>query len=465
MSAVMEESPKVNRFVLRPYQEEFIDSEARFPALIAGIGTGKTFSAIMRAVLLSNMFPGNLGLIVRKEVTDLRDSTMKDFEKYTGMKINSHKEVTFPNGSQIMFRHGSEIDVLKNINLGWFYIEQAEEFETDMQFHFLRDRLRRGGAVKYRCGFLIANANGHNWIYRLWINNPGEEYHGIQATTFDNAVNLAADFIADLKRMETEAPAHYRQYVLNDHNEQDVGDILFLTMLIERMEKNVLTGIPDGPLIVGVDVARFGDDRTVFSGLQYLGGMNWRQPFIRIYQGNDTMITVGRLMDIIYEFPSLQITFVIDDIGVGGGVVDRVNEIMRGNPNPRIRIIRFLANDTTQMTEEQKQRYCNMRDVAYFKLREMMDRNQIFILTNEEQKIDLNVIRFTYLNGKKTILGKAHYKKLGYKSPDTSDALSMAASQVSTVYSSTMHDYQNQVFDGYKFTDIEQAAPAVGRYR
>ena len=82
----------INKFILRPYQERFIDSMKRYPALIAGIGTGKTFAAIMKSVLLSNKYPGNLGLVVRKEFTDLRDSTMKDFEKYTGMKINSMKQ-------------------------------------------------------------------------------------------------------------------------------------------------------------------------------------------------------------------------------------------------------------------------------------------------------------------------------------------------------------------------------------
>ncbi|MBK7546268.1 MAG: hypothetical protein IPI56_11090 [Elusimicrobia bacterium] len=50
----------------------------------------------------------------------------------------------FPNKSEILFRHLEEIHgVVQNMNLGWFWIEQAEELETDETFNVLRGRLRR----------------------------------------------------------------------------------------------------------------------------------------------------------------------------------------------------------------------------------------------------------------------------------------------------------------------------------
>ena len=149
---------------LKLFQDNFWHSLKRYPAMISGWGTGKTLFAILRGMDLSQEIPENLGLFVRKEYTDLRDSTIKDFEKYTGLRLDANKEVRFPNGSMIMFRHGAELDVLKNINLGWFCIEQAEEFESEEQFEFLRGRLRRAN-VKFHTGFIIANANGQNWIW------------------------------------------------------------------------------------------------------------------------------------------------------------------------------------------------------------------------------------------------------------------------------------------------------------
>jgi phage terminase large subunit len=122
---------KFKNITLNPYQTRFVDSMARYPALIGGVGTGKTFTAILRSVRLCELYPKNKGLIVRKDYTKLKDSTMADFMDCTGMKINSKHDVEFPNGSILMFRHASELDMLKNMNLGFFYIEQAEEFETD----------------------------------------------------------------------------------------------------------------------------------------------------------------------------------------------------------------------------------------------------------------------------------------------------------------------------------------------
>ena len=166
-------------------------------------------------MILSQEVPNNLGLIVRKEFTDLRDSTIKDFETYTGIKVGSDKDVKLPNGSVIMFRHGAELDVLKNINLGWFFIEQAEEFQTEDQFEFLRGRLRRSN-VPFHTGFIIGNVNGHNWIWKLWKNNLQPEFELIESNTFENADNLPKDFIADLNRLKLESPSHYQRFVMND---------------------------------------------------------------------------------------------------------------------------------------------------------------------------------------------------------------------------------------------------------
>ena len=178
---------------LVPFQDKFLFSQSRFPALCAGIGTGKTYMLLLKIWKFCEDYPNTLALIARKEYTDLRDSTLKDFERYFEVSIDSNKEYAFKNGSKIMFRHAAELNVLKNINLSIAGIEQAEEFENDEQFNFIRDRLRRDNApLQQLC--IVANANGHNWIWRRWINNPQSGYEISVASTFDNALNLPADF-------------------------------------------------------------------------------------------------------------------------------------------------------------------------------------------------------------------------------------------------------------------------------
>ena len=234
------------------FQGEFYTAVNRFPAFIAGWGTGKTMWALMKGDLLSRFYKNNLGLVVRNKFTDLRDSTMKDFTKYTGKHVpQGTKEAHYANGSVTLFRHAKELSGLQNINIGWAYIEQGDEFPTDTQFQLLRGRLRRELEVdeEYwmalvkgfeRAGipvypFLqkmhdeplrqimpICNANGHNWAWKMFIKSPQEGFSCVQATSFDNKDNLPKDFIDDLRRIEADSPAKFRQYVMNCHDEVDL---------------------------------------------------------------------------------------------------------------------------------------------------------------------------------------------------------------------------------------------------
>ena len=137
-------STKTINIAAEPFQWDFLSSTNRFPGFIAGWGTGKTMMALMKGVYLSQEYANNLGVIVRSKFTDLRDSTMKDFTRYTKKHVpQGTKEATYSNGSKIIFRHAKELSGLQNVNLGWFYIEQAEEFPTSTQFDLLRGRLRR----------------------------------------------------------------------------------------------------------------------------------------------------------------------------------------------------------------------------------------------------------------------------------------------------------------------------------
>lgn len=169
---------------------------------------------ILRTLELSEKYPDNLALICRREYTDLRDSTIKDFEYYTGMKVGTKKDVLLPNGSTIMFRHGSELNTLQNINLGICGLEQACEFDDDSQWSMLQGRMRRKN-VGDPSLFLIANTNGDNWIKRLWKDSPLPGYELYEATTYDNADVLPKSFIDSLEILKLQKPSVYQQYVMN----------------------------------------------------------------------------------------------------------------------------------------------------------------------------------------------------------------------------------------------------------
>lgn len=422
-------APNIVDIRLNWYQDKFIFSPVRYCALIAGVGTGKTFASLFRAWQFCQENPKALGLIVRKEFTDLRDSTIKDFENYFNVKINAqNKEYTFPNGAKIMFRHGdmNDINVLKNINLSFFSIEQAEEYDNADIFHFLRDRLRRPGSARW--GALIANANGHNWIYDLFINGAKSNVHDKEtgqifyqkdnymaatANSFANAHNLPADFVADLRAMETEAPQHYMQYVMNDFNVIDADDLVFTPEELGKISLPI-SGTPIyESRVMGVDLARFGKDKCVAFVGESLGGFKFTEIACDSWAQKDAIYSVGRIADFGRQMRACDAC--VDADGLGGPIFDNLKDLI----NDSFGVKEFHNRPTDGA-------YANVRTEAYFGLKDLAGKGWLHIETPEIIN-DLASLRYTFNSkGQKMLVPKHVLRAKGMPSPDYADALMMS---------------------------------------
>ena len=92
---------------------------------------------------------------------------------------------------------------------------------------------------------------------------------------------------------------------------------------------------PEGPVVVGCDVARYGDSKTVVMRRQgNVARIVWR------VRGQNTMKIVGFLKAYCDEHDVE--TLVVDDTGVGGGVVDRLKELRLR----KARVVPFIAGQT-----------------------------------------------------------------------------------------------------------------------
>jgi hypothetical protein len=305
-------------------QANFISCRARYPAYVAAWGTGKSMSLIAKGMMESEQHNGNLGVIFRKEFTDLRDSTVRDFEEYTGLKVNSERCATLGNGSQILFRHMEEMNNLQNMNLGWFAIEQAEELDTDEQFFKLHGRLRREGV--HRTGFIIANTNGHNWIYRLWKAQRSADYPLFEADSFAAAKYLPADTIASWRELEQKKPKIYRRFVLNSWDESDTVDVVISPEFVEAATRRQIDLRRVSHRLVTIDVARYGDDKIVFYALEG-DGDKIRVVAKEKHEKKSTMETVGLALIFAKKHGGEDQSYAVDEIGVGAGVVDRLEEL------------------------------------------------------------------------------------------------------------------------------------------
>jgi len=357
----------------------------------------------------------------------------------------------------------------------------------------LRDRLRgkAGPIVSYQIWkgkstpvhqqqlCVIANANGHNWIWNLWINKAQKvvkltsdtcnkyvrkeevrglkiEYMAITATTFDNADNLDPAFLADMMLLEKEAPNHYLQYVMNDFEVLEDSDLLMKHRAVYD-SPNLLCPI-QGSLsrVLGVDVARYGDDEIVLSVLESRNLMFWEQTMQSVITQKDQKSipdTAARILDLHEKLKFEAIA--VDDIGVGGGVTDLLAKW-------NLPVIAFNSNETEHIDEH----YFNKRAHCYFYLKHIIEEGNLKIMSDEMLKGQLMSIKFGYSGNKnqKYIWSKERMRKDGLKSPDRADALMIAASLIDNAFDKTDLQAGNLPRYGVADGDVVHERPGMPRY-
>jgi phage terminase large subunit len=208
------------------HQRRFLQAREKYVGLFGGVGNGKTFAACGSILSHASHNPGNLCLIGRLTYPELRDSTRDTFMRLiercypaNAYTVNlSENRVELWNKSAIIFRHLDNDASLLSMNLGAFYIDQAEEVDEET-FKTLQSRLRREN-VRLHQGLVTGNPRGHDWVYyafgmdKAHAGNPGYELVGggvtvnrhnvdycmVTAPTISNRVNLPADYIDQLRR-------------------------------------------------------------------------------------------------------------------------------------------------------------------------------------------------------------------------------------------------------------------------
>ena len=247
------------------------------------------------------------------------------------------------------------------------------------------------------------------------MNNPSSpDFHFITCTTFDNAVNLPTAFIEDQKARAIDSPRHYRRMVLNDFSEDLSDDILFKTGDIEKSSK-LNYAIPNFTrYIAGFDIARFGSDKSCLTIIAQVGVTRWRQVFCEERSEYSVPQNAAWAQDVWKMFPFD--TIGVDDVGVGGGVTDLLND------TNRFSVVPFIANEAPNGNSP----YPSNKEVGYFKLEDWMSREYLQILNDIYLHSELSTIKYYYRNGTKHIVSKEAMRKDGNKSPNKAEALMIA---------------------------------------
>ena len=201
----------------------------------------------------------------------------------------------------------------------------------------------------------------------------------------------------------------YRVRVLGQFPTQS-DDVLLPLYLIEDAVKRDIESSPTTGVVWGVDVARFGGDRSAIAKRQ---GNVLLEP-IKTYQGRDLMEMAGIVMA-EYEACPYRLrpkAIYIDAIGIGAGLADRLREL----DMPAIAI-------SVSETASLKDRFNRLRDELFWNAREWFEARDVKIPDDTTLIQELSGIRYKYLStGKLKVESKDEMKKRGQRSPDVADA-------------------------------------------
>ncbi|MDP1752560.1 MAG: terminase [Reyranella sp.] len=170
------------------------------------------------------------------------------------------------------------------------------------------------------------------------------------------------------------------------------------------------------PLVMGVDVARFGDDRSV---IVLRRGRDARSFAIEKHRGMDLMTLAGRVAEIAFAHGPAAIF--VDETGLGAGVVDRLRQL----GVQHVQGVNFGASAARWDGDGAKSLYANKRAEMWGNLKDWLKAGGA-LPDDPELRADLTGVEYGYTGtGEIQLEKKEDMKKRGLASPDIGDALAL----------------------------------------
>jgi len=186
--------------------------------------------------------------------------------------------------------------------------------------------------------------------------------------------------------------------------------------IVMAARKCKLVDEPTGPRHLGVDPARFGDDRTSLC-LRQGRKVHW----IKSHSKKDTMQVAGIVKTTIDELglqSRLGDRVFIDVGGLGAGVYDRLRELVTDKA--------LLVAVNSSESPDNAVKYTNKRAEMWGEILVWLTNQPASIPDSDELHADLTQIKYSYdSNSALAMESKKDMKKRGLRSPDCADALGL----------------------------------------
>lgn len=258
------------------------------------------------------------------------------------------------------------------------------------------------------------NENLEGW-YTIRI--PADETPNVQAGMEIIPGMITQGWIEERKIGWGEGSPEYIASVLARHPDSLEDTLVPRSAIMEAVE-NSLPPDPDETVIFSCDVARFGDDRTVVYRRQ---GHQCRK--VLDVQGHDTQQIAGELIVLAEAEEGGTVELIVDETGLGAGVVDRLNEEhIRGGD---CSVFGFNGGERA----DDPDRYVNAITEAWLELAKAIKAGIVDLDDNSSLISQLASRKYKIQGDRRLALEKKEdYKKRIRRSPDDADALAMAYS-------------------------------------
>ena len=194
----------LNSFKLFQHQLDYVLSDDKYPFLLGGYGSGKTYGFCMFALRQCSKNAGKTILLAEPTYPMIRDVLQPTFElvlrqagfDYEYSATATKYRVFWKNGwCDVIMRSAENFQRWAGLNLAAGGIDEADQLRDDRAWKMLLSRLRDGNTLT---AFGSGTPEGFKFVYKYWGDNPKDGYKLIRGRTEDNTM-LPEEFINSLK--------------------------------------------------------------------------------------------------------------------------------------------------------------------------------------------------------------------------------------------------------------------------
>lgn len=318
-------------------------------------------------------------------------------------KNESELWIRLPNGAKISICGADNPDSLRGQYLDGVVLDEVAQMKPQVWGEAIRPALADRGGWAVFIG-TPKGANLFSELYQQALQNPDEWFAGLYRADQTTALKPAE---LDAQRKEL-SPAQFRQEYLCDFGASSDDNLIPLDLAEAASTREIVhEQVRGAAKIMGVDVARFGGDRSALAKRQGICCYP-----LQTWQGLDNIALADRIATAIRDW---QPDAVFIDAGGGAGVIDYLR-----NQGYRINEINFGGRPL------QENKYYNKRAEMWGEMRDWLQRGGA-IPRNPELVTDLSGPKYGYdQDGSRIKLeSKDSMKARGVRSPDLGDALAL----------------------------------------